>query len=86
MGPKDVYEKSGGSASFKCKLPYDGAPVVWMHNGKQIFPERNPAKYEIITDGPYRTLVIKNLKEEEQGILGVKIADKLTTAKLQVGG
>ena len=67
-------------------MPYDGAPVVWMHNGKQIFPEKNPAKYEIISDGPYRTLVIKNLREEEQGVLGVKIADKLTTAKLQVGG
>ena len=86
VGPKDANEKVGGSASFKCKLPHTGAPIVWMHNGKQIFPEKNPAKYEIISDGPFRTLVIKNLKEEEQGLIGVKIADKLTTAKLQVGG
>ena len=86
MGPKDVYEEIGGSASFKCKLPYEGAPVAWMHNGKQIYPEKNPQKYEIISEGPFRTLIIKNLRQEEQGTLGVKIADKLSTAKLGVGG
>ena len=31
VGPKDVVEKVGGLASFKCKLPQDGAPVLWMH-------------------------------------------------------
>ena len=86
MAPKDIYEKIGGTASFRCKLPNDGAPVLWMHNGKQIFPEKNPAKYEIFSDGPFRTLVIKDLKEEEQGLIGVKLGNKLTTAKLKIAG
>ena len=83
---KDVSECIGGSATFKCKLPYEGAPVEWIHNGKQIYPEKNPQKYEIITDGLSKVLVIKNLKEEEQGMFGVKIGENLCTAKLQVQG
>ena len=83
---KDVSERIGGSATFKCKLPYEGAPVEWIHNGIQIFPDKNPEKYEIITDGLFKVLVIKNLKEDEQGTFGVKIANNLCTAKLQVQG
>ena len=80
---KDVSECIGGSATFKCKLPYEGAPVEWIHNGKRIYPEKNPQKYEIITDGLSKVLVIKNLKEEEKGTFGVKIGENLCTVKLQ---
>ena len=79
-------EHIGGSASFKYKLPHANAPIEWIHNGKRIYPEKDPQKYEVISDGLHKTLVIKNLKQEEQGTLGVKIADKVTTAKLQVQG
>merc|ERR1712142_900454 len=60
--------------------------MEWIHNGKRIFPEKDPQKYEIIKDGLNRTLVIKNLKEQEQGSISVKIADKTSTAKLKVQG
>ena len=83
---KDVSENIGGSASFKYKLPHANAPIEWIHNGKRIFPEKNPQKYQVISDGLNRTLVIKDLQPEEQGSLGVKIADKVTTAKLEVQG
>ena len=83
---KDVSERIGGSAIFKYKLPNEGAPMEWIHNGKRIFPEKDPQKYEIIKDGLNRTLVIKNLKEQEQGSISVKIADKTSTAKLKVQG
>ena len=83
---KDVSERIGGSATFKYKLPHEGAPIEWTHNGKRIYPEKEPHKYEIVSDGLNRTLVIKNLKIEEQGSIGVKIADKVSSAKLQVQG
>ena len=47
---KDVTEQVGGSATFKCQLPYEGAPVEWTHNGNRIYPEQDPQKYEIISD------------------------------------
>merc|ERR1712142_176505 len=81
---KDVSEHVGGSATFKYKLPHEGAPIEWIHNGKQIHPERDPQKYTIVTDGLVKTLVIKDLKEDEQGTFGVKVGDKTTTAKLGV--
>ena len=83
---KDANEHVGGNATFKTKVPHKDAPVEWMHNGKRIYPEKNPEKYQVISDGLNKTLVIKNLKEEEQGTLGVKVADKMVTAKLQVQG
>ena len=83
---KDASEHVGGNATFKYKVPHEGAAVEWMHNGKRIYPEKNPEKYQVISDGLNKTLVIKNLKEEEQGTLGVKVADKMCTAKLQVQG
>ena len=76
----------GGNATFSCKLPYEGAPVEWIHNGKQIYPEKNPEKYEIITNGLSKTLIIKNLKEQEQGTIGVKMGEQVCTATLQVKG
>ena len=83
---KDVYEHVGGSASFKYKLPHDGAPIEWIHNGKRIYPERDPKKYDVISDGLVKTLVIKDLKEDEQGTFGVKVGEKTNTAKLLVQG
>ena len=83
---KDVSEHIGGSATFKYQLPYEGAPVEWIHNGKQIYPEKSPHKYEVITDGLSKVLIIKGLKEEEQGTIGVKIGEKFSTAKLQIQG
>merc|ERR1712142_1040399 len=66
--------------------PYEGAPVEWIHNGKRIFPEKDPKKYEIISDGLTKVLVIKDLKENEQGKFGVKIGETLCSANLQVKG
>ena len=83
---KDVSEHVGGNATFKCKVPYEGAPVEWIHNGKRIFPEKDPKKYEIISDGLTKVLVIKDLKENEQGKFGVKIGETLCSANLQVKG
>ena len=83
---KDVSEHVGGSASFKYKLPHDGAPIEWIHNGKRIYPEKEPRKYDIITDGLVKLLVIKDLKEDEQGTFGVKVGNKTSTAKLNVQG
>ena len=83
---KDVSEHVGGSASFKYTLPHAGAPIEWIHNGKRIYPERDPRKYDVVSDGLVRTLVIKDLKEDEQGTFGVKVGDKTCTAKLEVQG
>ena len=82
----DVTEGIGGSATFRCKLPHKDAPVEWVHNGKRIYPEKNPEKYEIITEGLTKILVIKNLKIEEQGTMGAKVGAETCTAKLQVQG
>ena len=60
--------------------------MEWMHNGKLIYPEKEPHKYDIISDGLTRILVIKNLKVEEQGNVGIKVANKVSTAKLRVQG
>merc|ERR1712142_969313 len=81
---QDVTEQIGGSVKFDYNLPYEGAPVEWVHNGKKIYPERNPEKYQIISKGLVKTLVIKDVKEEEKGTIGVKIGDKVNTAKLEV--
>ena len=83
---KDVSERIGGSATFKFKLPHEGAPTEWIHNGKRIYPEKEPHKYDVISDGLTRTLIIKNLKVEEQGNVGIRVANKVTTAKLRVQG
>ena len=83
---KDVSEAVGGLAKFTYKLPTPDATIEWIHNGKRIHPEKNPEKYQVISDGPKRTLIIKDLKEEEQGSLGVKIGEKTHMAKLQVQG
>lgn len=82
----DVTEKVGGSAKFEIKLPYEDAPVEWLHNGKRIFPEKNPQKYHVITNGLSKILVINDLKKEEQGTMGIKIGEKTSTAKLQIKG
>ena len=83
---KDVSETIGGSATFSCKLPKPDATIEWIHNGKRIYPEKNPEKYQVVSDGLKRTLIIKDLKKEEQGSLGVKVGEKTHTAKLQVQG
>ena len=83
---KDVSEHVGGSATFKYTLPHAGAPIEWIHNGKRIYPEKEPRKYDIITDGLVKLLVIKDLKEDEQGTFGVKVGNKTNTAKLNVQG
>ena len=83
---KDVSEHVGGSATFKYKLPHEGAPIEWIHNGKRIYPEKDPKKYTVVTDGLVKTLVIKDLKEDEQGTFGVKSGDKTTSAKIEVQG
>jgi len=43
-------------------------------------------KYDIVSDGLVKTLVIKDLKEDEQGTFGVKVGNKTTNAKLHVQG
>ena len=85
-GLEDVSETIGGSATFSYKLPKPDATIEWIHNGKRIYPEKNPEKYQVVSDGLNRTLIIKDLKEEEQGSLGVKIGEKTHAAKLQVQG
>ena len=83
---KDVTEPVGGSAKFHFRVPHEGAPIEWMHNGKRLYPERDPQKYQIISDGLNKTLVIKDLKEEEQGTMAVKIGNHQSTAKLHIQG
>ena len=83
---KDAAERVGGNATFKCKVPYEGAPVEWFHNGKRIYPEKDPSKFEVVSDGLFKTLIIKNLQENEQGKLGVKIGESMCQANLQISG
>ena len=83
---KDVTERVGGSATFKCQLPYEGAPVEWTHNGKRIYPEKDPQKYEIISDGLNKVLIIKNIGRQEEGTMGVKVGETVSNAKIKVKG
>merc|ERR1712142_1114714 len=83
---EDVTEPVGGSAKFHFRVPHEGAPIEWTHNGKRLYPERDPQKYQIISDGLNKTLVIKDLKEEEQGTMAVKIDNHQSTAKLHIQG
>ena len=82
----DVTESIGGSATFKVQLPRKDAVVEWTHNGKRIYPEKYPNKYEIITDGLIKKLIIKNLRIDEEGTLGAKIGEETCTAKLHIQG
>ena len=60
--------------------------MEWFHNGKRIYPEKDPSKFEVVSDGLFKTLIIKNLQENEQGKLGVKIGESMCQANLQISG
>ncbi|XP_039260669.2 myomesin-1-like isoform X1 [Styela clava] len=56
--PEDIYINRGETASFSCTLTRDDAKVTWSKNGVEI--SESDERYEIISDGNKRNLVLKN--------------------------
>ncbi len=62
------YQKQ--TATLKCEVKRDNEPVVWLKDNTRLFGSTsrlNEDKYLMHDEGPYRTLVIKNLQGEDSG-------------------
>lgn len=72
------------SIKMICEVSKAGAEVTWYH-GEEELPE--VGRYEQITDGRKRILIIKGLKMEDAGSYNCRLSpDVKTSAELKVNG
>ncbi|XP_074642623.1 twitchin-like [Tubulanus polymorphus] len=72
----------GDTITLECQVSVDNADVSWFVNGKTITPND---KYEIVTDGKTRKLIIHNAQLDDETDYTAKLEDKAeTTAPLTV--
>lgn len=72
------------SVKMICEVSKAGAEVTW-HRGEEELPE--VGRYEQITDGRKRILIIKGLKMEDAGSYNCRLSPTMkTSAELTVNG
>lgn len=80
----DVEGTETDSVKLICEVSKAGAEVTW-HRGEEELPE--VGRYEQITDGRKRILIIKGLKMEDAGSYHCRLSpDMKTSAELKVNG
>lgn len=80
----DVEGTETDSVKMICEVSKAGAEVTWYH-GEEELPE--VGRYEQITDGRKRILIIKGLKMEDAGSYNCRLSpDVKTSAELKVNG
>lgn len=80
----DVEGTETDSVKMICEVSKAGAEVTW-HRGEEELPE--VGRYEQITDGRKRILIIKGLKVEDAGRYNCRLSPNMkTSAELKVNG
>ncbi|XP_007546994.1 immunoglobulin-like and fibronectin type III domain-containing protein 1 [Poecilia formosa] len=80
-GLSDVTAVIGNDAELLCKLSSEDCDATWYKDGKEITATED---IDIIKEGSYRKLVIKNCKEEDTGKYKCEADGRKTEAMLNV--
>ncbi|XP_037535708.1 immunoglobulin-like and fibronectin type III domain-containing protein 1 [Nematolebias whitei] len=80
-GLSDVTAIIGTDAELLCKLSSENCDAVWYKDGKEITEADN---IDIVTDGTYRKLIIKNCREDDSGKYKCEADGRKTEAVLNV--
>lgn len=73
----------GDTAEFVCSVSKEAIAVEWMRGDKVLEPDD---KYNIISDGKKRTLVVKDSVPGDAGKYTVRVGEAKATARLTVIG
>ncbi|XP_078700409.1 obscurin-like protein 1 isoform X5 [Branchiostoma floridae x Branchiostoma belcheri] len=74
----------GEDVTFAVELTKPKAEVKWLLNGKVIDPDRPRGKYQVVTDGTKRKLIVKNCNGKDNGEITCVFGDKEATSQLKV--
>ena len=86
---KDLQSKEGQESDdveFTCELASDlpdDTPITWLKAGTEIEPSD---KYEMKVDKRRLSLVVHDLKKEDQAAYSVMVGERRSSATLQVKG
>lgn len=73
----------GGKAEFVCSVSKDTYEVKWLRGDKEL---QTDDKYQIISDGKRRVLVVKNCERFDEGAFVALIGSTRASADLTVIG
>lgn len=73
----------GEKAEFTCSVSKETYEVKWLKDDKEL---EAGDKYQMVSDGKRRTLVIKNCEPKDEGGYVVKIGPTKASADLTVLG
>lgn len=81
--PQNQEVVEGQKAEFTCSVSKDTYSVVWMKDGKEL---ESGDRFEIVSDGKNRTLIIKECELKDEGGYVVVIGETRASADLTVNG
>ena len=73
------------TAVLECEVSHPKAEVTWLKDGEPILPEDLVSKkYEVLTEGPKRRLIIHDVDKDDQAEFTCKVGDDQTAANVNV--
>lgn len=81
--PQNLEVLEGDKANFVCSVSKDSYEVKWFKGDEEL---KTDDKYEIVSDGKKRMLIIKNSIPKDEGTYAVMIGSSRATAELAVIG
>ncbi|ELT96014.1 hypothetical protein CAPTEDRAFT_69667, partial [Capitella teleta] len=79
----DVEVKESETATLECEISKSDMPATWLKSGHAITAGD---KTEIIVDGTFHRLIIKDAKMDDQAEYTIQVADKTSQASVFVEG
>ena len=81
---EDQYVKENEVAEFSCEVYPENSPIIWKFHGTDV--DSNLSKYETHAIGKSRSLVIKDAREDDAGMVSAVVGDSDSHADLHVEG
>ena len=75
------------TAVLECEVSHPKAEATWLKDGQPITPEElTSKKYEVVSDGRKRRLIIHDVVKDDNAEFTCKVGDNQTVANVNVKG